>query len=46
MEKSEGYVTHPCQGCEAGYSGCEMLCRMLEKWNLKHLGDVADGSLS
>lgn len=40
MGNSEGYVTHPCQGCEAEISGCELHCRLLERWNLKHIGDV------
>jgi len=46
MKETRGYVTHPCQGCEAGYYGCELYCQLLEKWNLKHLGDVADENVS
>jgi len=41
MENSEGYVKHPCQGCEIGYQGCELYCRLIEKWNMRHLGDVS-----
>jgi hypothetical protein len=46
MERDVGYVAHPCRGCEAGYHSCELVCRLLERWNRKHLGDVGDENVS
>lgn len=44
--RNEGYQGHPCQGCDVDFHGCELSCRVLERWNMQHMGDVADDAVS